>query len=264
MLDTSYKYRVMNIVLAGTEADMEYQLHGEMIFFHSSLNNTTIRVRLHDQGNDLIPLSVKQQITAPFEKFFLTASGADTITLFITNPKEIKFEGLSASVDTLNNQIQDNSFRYYSDQQKSFIGGIMWTAAGSTYGEIELFNQTGSGKKVYVNSIVPMVGYAGSYLYALIVSTQLTSPTAISKQAKYAGGAASAITLQRKDDASAPSITSAFWQGWAHETTYGAFLSAFPNILHKEPLVLPEGYGVRIVTLGTALQLGAIFEWLEI
>lgn len=258
-----YNYNVVTMVFTGSEVDKELLYSGELVYYHTG--SITLSVKLNSQSEDAIPISVKEQITAPFKALYLTPNAAGSVTLFLANPSEIKIDSRQVAVDTINNLLRDDSSKYYSEQQKAFTGGYSWQPAASNYGLIELFNPSGSGKKAVVSSLRPASVYQTNWIFALIVTSQLTSPTSVSKQNKYGGGTASVMNLQRKDDTTLPTTTGFFWSdSWYATGAAFVFNTIHPQVIQRDPIILPEGYGLRVVSTTVAQIMGAFFEWLEI
>jgi hypothetical protein len=258
-----YNYNMITMVFAGTEVDKELLYSGELLYYHT--DSIMLFVKLNSPSEDAIPIFTKEQITAPFQRLYFTPSGAGTITLYLANPKEIKIESRLVNVDTVQLLNRDDAFRYYTDQEKAFIGGLFWVPAASNYCLIELFNPVGSGKVAYILA-VRILQVVNLSVYLNQVTTQLTSPTALTKTNKSFKGSpvASVINLQRKDDTTAPTITALIDMRQQNSTGTYAISVTHPNSIDKDPIKLAEGYGLRASCTTVALGMGCFFEWIEI
>lgn len=146
-----YNYNVITMVFTGTEVDQELRYKGELIYYHTG--TITLNVKLGSQSEDAIPLTAKEQITAPFSRLFFTPSGAGSVILYLANPKEVKIESKQVNVDSVNNVVRDDSFRYYTDQQKAFFGWCACGALASNYSHAQLKNPSGSGVSIYLSKV---------------------------------------------------------------------------------------------------------------
>lgn len=94
-----YAYKVFPLVFTAAQSDYEIEWTGARLFVQSS--DVDFWVRLNGRSQDLIPMTDKSDIPAPFSSLFITTSGAANITLFLSNPADIRLGGLKVSVDTI-------------------------------------------------------------------------------------------------------------------------------------------------------------------
>lgn len=125
-MDQKYNYNVIDIVTTGAVANLCYEYDGELIAYHSGTPEITIR--LNSPSEDAIPLKAKQRIEAPFKRFYVTVTAAVSIKLFVSKPKEIKYEGGQIDVDTI------------SSVEKTTSGSYGAVSIGSTWSVLKAAN----------------------------------------------------------------------------------------------------------------------------
>jgi len=94
-----YNYDSIDLVFAAADTDYEIQWSGARIYVDRSDADFTIK--LNSNTNKSINMKSKSEIEAPFDRFYLTTTGAANITLFLSNPKEIRLGGQEVNVDTI-------------------------------------------------------------------------------------------------------------------------------------------------------------------
>lgn len=104
MQNIVYNVKVISLDCAVALDKLQVNFAGSRIFVSTA--DRDIYIRLNERENDGIPLKQTQSITAPFERFFVTAASGSNIVLIISDPGEIKVEGFAgiiSSIDSISN-----------------------------------------------------------------------------------------------------------------------------------------------------------------
>ena len=151
-----FNYRILDIDLTNGLNEAEYDINGESVYYDSGVS--TIKIRVNDITRDPIPLNQKQRLTFPhFRKLFITATAAaETITLFISIPSEVKKEGQEVVISNpllvyatdinIYNIVNTLAATDYSQALTNDCKGFTITPIG---GDL-MFNFTNSGVGAYV------------------------------------------------------------------------------------------------------------------
>lgn len=247
-----YNYDVFTVTFAGTETDFVVNYAGELIYFSSGA--ITLNIKLNDTNQDKIPITVKESIVAPFKRFFITPSGAGTVTVFLSNPKEIKIESRQVTVDTLSLLSRDDTFRYWTDQQKAFMGGAEVAAVASQYAHVQLLNPAASGKTIYVLTAT-ISTQSNTNLELCSYDTALG--TAAPATPKILGGSAGVGLVKSTTNASLLGTFS----GVAHLSQNAVSIFDFPM---KQAIRLDQGKGLVLRQGVVNTPMNGFFEWIEV
>jgi len=94
-----YRFAVFTIVFSAAESDREFEMPGERIYVDNATDEFT--VKLNSRSADAITMKSKDPLELPFEKFYITVTGPNTITLEVSNPGTMKKDTKEVNVDEI-------------------------------------------------------------------------------------------------------------------------------------------------------------------
>ena len=125
MQEFNYEYHVVSVITSGAVADQEFEYEGEYIFYKSGTGD--ISIKLNSPTKDAIDLSTKEDIEAPFNRFFLTTTTAVNVVLFISKPKEVRIGSKEVNVDQIS-KVEKTDSGTYSNVSIGLAAGLIVAA----------------------------------------------------------------------------------------------------------------------------------------
>ena len=129
-----YNYDSIDLVFAVATTDYELQWSGARIYVDSSDADFTIK--LNSNTNKSINMKSKSNIEAPFDRFYITTTGAANITLFLSNPKEIRLGGQEVNVDIIEKLEKTSTISVTQVSVDNTVGGTLLAASNTDRKEI--------------------------------------------------------------------------------------------------------------------------------
>lgn len=207
-------------------------------------------------GNTSAPITVNPGFIAgvPFTQLLIENAAQPGYRLRVFYGVDIDFQpGTGGLVNVSGTVSVMDGAKARTAALQAFSGGISCALLAATYAAVELSNPAGSGKNIYVESLLVSSGVSGAY-WVTPTATQLAN-LITNPASKKAGAAASSMQLRTENLAAR--ITSAFMS---------SFITANqPNVINfREPVMIPPGFGLVVCqnTIATA-DILANFEFFE-
>jgi len=251
-ISKDYSYSVIDLIFAGAVVDQEIELHGQRIQYLTG--TLSLSIRLHSKNNDAIPLLRFQDINGPFEKFYISSSGAGSVTILVANPGTIHVGGAQVQVAEVTLLKQDDSWKYETDQARSFFGSAPKGASPGNYSYVQMWNPAASGVDVYIEKIE----LHGSAVNSLCFSSHNAALTTLNTKVsnKIIGGVAPQAEL--RDQYSAGMI------GTRIVDIDYPLANVYSDLLKGSVAKVPPGVGLIIGDLIVNTAFWIQFEWVEI
>uniref|UniRef100_A0A6M3LJ64 Uncharacterized protein n=1 Tax=viral metagenome TaxID=1070528 RepID=A0A6M3LJ64_9ZZZZ len=139
-----YSYDYIELSFSEATANYEFQCPGEVIFCDAASSDFTIR--LNSMTKKAITMKKGKTIFAPYDKIYISTTGANTIILFVASPRQIMLTANEVSVSQIDKleKTEDGSYGHET------IGAASVIIAASNNDRKRLTIQNWSANKVYI------------------------------------------------------------------------------------------------------------------
>lgn len=181
-----------------------------------------------------------------FDKVVLTSSTTQTVYCVSRQGRDVRYDKAPIGDVAITNTpgvypLDQGAVRSKAENTFGFI--LAFGAAAGTYATGQLWNVTGSGKRIVVQSVRAMTSTANAGLYLLHSTVRLNTTNNTNVQRKVAGSAVIPQTIMTNHIQDAASVGGSIIAFHVNVDAH-----QFVELIDGDPVIIPEGAGLNAAT----------------